>query len=166
MILGLSTAAFTALHVAVSLFAIVAGAIVVGRMLGGRADSRWTAVYLGATLFTSVSGFFFPASAILPSHIFGALSLVVLVLAAAALYLFHLTGRWRAVYIVGALIAFYLNVFVAVVQAFQKLPALQPLAPTQSEPAFLLAQIVVLVLFVGLGVLTFRRFHPMRHLPT
>jgi hypothetical protein len=165
MILGLSTATFTVLHVVVSLFAILAGTVVVARMLGGRSAPRWTALYLAATLFTSASGFFFQSSGVMPSHVFGVLSLIVLAPAVAGLYVFRLAGPWRWIYIVGALIAFYLNVFVAVVQAFQKLPALQPLAPTQSEPPFLATQLVVLVLFVALGVVAVRRFHPMRRLP-
>jgi hypothetical protein len=160
MIFGLSIANFTLLHVAISLIAIVAGAVVVVKMLAGDDAPRWTALFLVTTLVTSVTGFFFPFDGVKPSHVFGILSLVVLVPAAAALYVFRLAGPWRWLYVVGALFAFYLNAFVAVVQAFQKIPVLTPLAPTQSEPPFLVAQLVLLGLFVYFGVLAVRRFRP------
>jgi len=160
MILGLSTSAFTTLHVAISLAALVSGAFVLFGLVGGRDAPAWTAVFLGSTILTSVTGFFFHATQLLPSHVLGILSLVVLAAAVAGLYLFHLAGAWRWIYVLGAVIAVYFNAFVAVVQAFQKIPALQPLAPTQSEPPFLVTQLVVLVLFIVLGVLAVRRFHP------
>ena len=160
MILGLSTADFTTLHVVVSLFAIIAGAVVVGGMFAGRTAPLWTALYFAAMLFISASGFFFHAAGVMPSHVVGVLSLIVLAVAMAGLYAFNLAGGWRSVYVVGMLVAFYLNVFVAVVQAFEKIPALKPLAPTQSEPPFLVAQIVVLAGFVSLGIVALRRFRP------
>jgi hypothetical protein len=165
MILGLPLATFTAVHVVISLVAIVAGAIVVRRMLRGCSARRWTALFLAATIFTSVSGFLFPFNGLLPSHITGIVSLIVLVPAVAALYVFRLAGAWRWVYVVGAVTAFYLNVFVAVVQAFQKIPSLAPLAPTQSEPPFLVAQLAVLGIFVVLGFLAVRRFRPAMPAP-
>jgi hypothetical protein len=161
MILGLSIANFTLLHVTISLIAIVAGAVVVVKMLAGDGAPRWTALFLVATLATSVTGFFFPFQGLMPSHAFGILSLVVLTAAVAALYVFRLAGAWRWLYVVGTLVAFYLNAFVAVVQAFQKVPPLTPLAPTQSEPPFLVAQLVLLALFVYFGVLAVRRFRPV-----
>jgi len=93
------------------------------------------------------------------------ISLVVLAIAIFALYGRHLAGAWRWIYVVTALIALYLNVFVGVVQAFQKLAFLKPLAPTQSEPPFLVAQIAVLVLFVLAGILTVRKYHPELKVP-
>jgi hypothetical protein len=160
MILGLSTSAFTWLHVAISIAALVSGLFVVFDLVAGRAPPTWTAVFLATTILTSATGFFFHSTQLLPSHVLGILSLVVLAVAVLGLYLFHLAGPWRWIYVVGAVIAVYFNVFVAVVQAFQKIPALQPLAPTQSEPPFLVAQLVVLVLFTVVGVLAVRRFHP------
>ena len=112
------------------------------------------------TILTSVTGFLFPADTLLPSHVFGIISLVVLALAMLGLYVFRLGGAWRPVYVVTAAIALYLNSFVGVVQAFQKLPFLNPLAPTQSEPPFFAAQIVVLAIFVLLGFRAVRAFHP------
>jgi hypothetical protein len=113
-------------------------------------------------VLTSVTGFFFPFVALGPPHIFGLISLPILATAIVGLYVYRLTGPWRPIYVVGALIALYLNVVVAVVQAFQKLSFLQPLAPTQSEPPFLITQLVVLGAFVVLGFLAVRRFHPAR----
>jgi hypothetical protein len=160
MILGLSQSAFTWLHVVISLAALVAGLVVLVGFVGGRRMDGWTAVFLATTILTSVTGFFFHSDRLLPSHVFGVLSLVALAAAVAGLYLFRLQGAWRPVYVLAAVIALYLNVFVAVVQAFSKVPALQPLAPTQSERPFLVAQAVVLLLFIGAGIAAVRRFHP------
>jgi uncharacterized membrane protein SirB2 len=113
-----------------------------------------------------VTGYFFPSDRILPSHIVGAISLVVLAIALLALYARHLAGHWRWIYVVTATVALYLNVFVGVVQAFQKLPSLASLAPTQSEPPFLIAQFVVLAIFIVLGVVAVRAFHPPANSPT
>jgi hypothetical protein len=117
----------------------------------------WTALFLATTVLTSVTAFFFPSTSFGPAHVVGVLSLVVP--AIVALYFFRLAGPWRWVYIVGAVLAVYLNVFVAVVQAFQKLPPLAALAPTQSEPPFLIAQLVVMAIFIVLGVVAVKRFH-------
>ena len=160
MILGLSFSAFTTLHVVVSLIGIAAGLIVLTGMINGRRLPGWTALFLVATILTSVTGFLFPISELLPSHVVGAVSLVVLAVALVALYAFHLSGAWRSIYIVTAVLALYLNVFVGVVQAFQKLPFLQALAPTQSEPPFAVAHIAVLAVFALLGYLALRRFQP------
>jgi uncharacterized membrane protein SirB2 len=107
-----------------------------------------------------VTGFFFPSDRLLPSHIFGIISLVVLAAAILALYVCRLSGPWRWIYVTGAVVALYLNVFVGVVQAFQKLPFLQRLAPTQSEPPFLAAQLIVLAVIIVLGFVAVRKFHP------
>ena len=160
MILGLSTATFTTVHVIISLIGIVSGIVVVLGWLGGRQSAGWAALFLATTVLTSVTGFFFHSASFGPPHVVGVISLVVLAAAILALYVFHLVGFWRWVYIVGATMALYLNAFVGVVQAFQKLPFLQPLAPTQSEAPFLIAQIAVLALFVVLGFLALKRFHP------
>ena len=158
MVLGLSLSAFTTLHVIQSLLAIATGLIVVGGMLAARRLPGTTAVFLATTGMTSVTGLLFPFFGLLPSHVFAVLALVVLALALLALYAFRLEGPWRWVYVVSALIALYLNVFVAVVQAFQKLALLQPLSPTQSEPPFLIAELTVLALFVVCGALALKWF--------
>jgi hypothetical protein len=160
MILGLSTSTFTTMHVITSLIGIFSGIVVVLGWLGGKQSDGWAALFLLTTVLTSVTGFFFHSASFGPPHVVGVISLVVLAAAILALYVFHLAGFWRWVYIIGATMARYLNAFVGVVQAFQKLPFLEPLAPTQSEPPFLIAQIAVLALFVVLGFLSLKRFHP------
>ena len=165
MILGMSTSTFTLVHVVLSLVGIVAGLIVVFGMFASKKLEGWTALFLATTVLTSMTGFFFPFDHILPSHIVGIVSLVVLAIAILALYALRLAGAWRWIYVVSAVMALYLNVFVGVVQAFQKLPLLASLAPTQSEPPFVIAQSVVLVIFIGFGVVTVRSFHPPAEAP-
>jgi hypothetical protein len=160
MTLGLSVSAFTTLHVVISLIGIGSGSIVLYGMLSAQKLAGWTTLFLATTILTSVTGFMFPFNSLLPSHIVGAISLLVLTIALVALYAFRLAGPWRWVYVTTALAALYLNVFVGVVQAFQKLAFLQRLAPTQSEPPFAVAQVALVAIFLGLGFLAVRRFHP------
>ena len=159
MILGMPAATYTFLHVLISLVGIGAGFIVAYGLLTGKRLDGWTALFLVTTVATSVTGFGFPFDHLLPSHKVGIVSLVVLTLAILARYRFHLAGAWRGIYVVCAALALYLNVFVAVVQAFLKVPALKALAPTQTESPFLVAQVGVLTLFVGLVVVAAKRFH-------
>jgi len=156
----MSTSTFTLIHVVLSLVGIFAGLVVVFGMFSSQKLEGLTALFLATTVLTSVTGFFFPFDHILPSHIVGIVSLVVLAIAILALYALHLAGPWRWIYVVSAMVALYLNVFVGVVQAFQKVPLLASLAPTQSEPPFLIAQSVVLVIFIVLGIVAVRSFHP------
>ena len=165
MILGMSTSTFTLVHVVLSLVGIFAGLVVVFGMFSSKKLDGLTALFLATTVLTSVTGFFFPFDKILPSHIVGVISLVVLAVTILALYALHLAGPWRWIYVVSAVLALYLNVFVGVVQAFQKLPFLASLAPTQSEPPFLIAQAIVLVIFVVLGIVAVRSFHPAADAP-
>ena len=160
MILGLSTSAFTLLHVVLSLIGIVAGMVVAAAMLGSKMANGWTALFLATTVLTSVTGFLFPSDQILPSHIVGVVSLLVLIIAIAALYGYRLARSWRWIYVVSALVALYLNVFVLVAQAFQKVAVLNALAPTQSDPGFIIAQLIVMAIFVVLGIRASKRFHP------
>ena len=160
MILGLSTPTFTLVHVILSLIGIVSGAIVVVGMVGAKRLEGWTALFLVTTVATSVTGFFFHSASFGPPHVIGVVSVVVLAIAILALYAYGLAGPWRWLYVAGAVLALYLNVFVGVVQAFQKLSFLQPLAPTQSEPPFLIAQLAVMAVFVVLGIVAVSRFHP------
>jgi len=160
MIAGLSIENFTNLHVAISLIGIVSGLIVLAGMLRARRLPGWTALFLVTTILTSVTGFMFPISGLTPGIVFGLISVVILVIALNALYVKRLAGTWRWIYVTTALIALYLNVFVLIVQSFQKVPALQKLAPTQSEPLFSVTQGVVLVAFLILGIMAARRFRP------
>jgi hypothetical protein len=160
MIMGLSLSTFTTVHVIISLIGIVSGFVAVYGMLSANRLDWWTPLFLVTTVLTSVTGFMFPLSGLTPAVIFGIISVVVLAVAIGALYLFRLAGAWRWLYIVSALVALYLNSFVGVVQAFQKLTFLQPFAPTQSEPPFAIAQLILLALMLWLGYRTVRTFHP------
>jgi hypothetical protein len=146
------------IHVAISLVGIVSGFVVAFGLIAGKRLDGWTTLFLTTTVLTSVTGFFLPAHKILPSHIIGAISLVVLALAIFGRYVRHLAGGWRSTYAVSSILALYFNVFVLVVQSFMKVPALNALAPTQSEPPFAIAQSVVLVLFIVLGTAAVKRF--------
>ena len=160
MILGMSTETFTLVHVVISLIGIASGLIVLFGMLGSHRMPGWTALFLLTTILTSVTGFLFPFTTLLPSHIVGIISLVVLAIALLALYGFGLRGAWRWIYVVTAVVALYLNSFVAVFQAFLKIPFVHDLAPTQAEPPFMIAQLVVLALFVVLGLTAVVKFRP------
>jgi len=155
MILGLTTATYTLVHVVISLVGIGSGFVVVFGLLTGKRIYGLTALFLTTTVLTSVTGFGFPFDHLMPSHKVGIISLVVLAIAILA----HMAGAWRWIYVVGAVIALYLNVFVLVAQSFEKVPALKAMAPTQSEPPFLMAQLVVLALFIVLGIFAVKRFH-------
>jgi hypothetical protein len=157
---GIPTHLFLQIHVGLSLIGIVTGLIVLYGLLAGRALGGWTALFLATTILTSVTGFPLPPFGLDPPRMVGILSLVLLAMAVGAYYVFHLVGAWRWVYVATAMTALYLNCFVAVIQSFAKIPSLHALAPTQSEPPFLIAQIVVLALFVVLGFLSVRKFHP------
>jgi len=158
MVFGMTLATYTLVHVVISLVGIASGLVVLFGLLGGKRLAGWTGLFLATTAVTSLTGFGFPVEHFLPSHGVGILSLVVLAVAIVALYARHLAGPWRRIYVIGAVVALYLNVFVAVVQSFEKVPALRALARTQSEPPFAIAQLVVLVLFVVAGIAAARRF--------
>jgi hypothetical protein len=157
---GIPTATLLQIHVVLSLIGIASGLVVLYGLLSGKPLAGWTALFLVTTVLTSVTGFPLPPYGFDPPRAVGTLSLVLLALAIVALYAFHLAGAWRWIYVSTAVAALYLNCFVAVVQSFQKLSFLKPLAPTQSEPPFLVAQLAVLAAFVVLGILAVMRFHP------
>ena len=156
MIFGMTP--FTFVHVAVSVVGIASGLVVLVGLMTGKALAGWTALFLITTVATNVSGFGFPFGTFLPSHWIGVMSLVVLAVAIVARYPLRLARAWRWIYVVSAVTALYLNVFVLVVQLFRKVPALQALAPTQSEPPFQFTQLLVLVLFAVLGVFAVKGF--------
>ncbi len=158
MMLGLSLFAFTILHVIISLIAIAAGLVVFYQMLNSQFSPLWTLAFLALTLLTSLTGFMFPITVFTPAIGFGILSLIALALSIYALYSRHLAGAWRWIYVVTALFALYLNVFVLVLQSFQKISALNALAPKGSEPPFAIAQAVVLVAFLYFGYRTVKKF--------
>ena len=149
--MNLDLQTFTLVHVLLSVIGIVAGLVVVGGLMAGTRLDRWIALFLATTLLTNISGFFFPFRALLPSHVLGALSLLILPVAIVARYGKQLAGGWRTAFVVSTVAALYFNVFVLMVQLFQKMPALVVLAPTQREPVFAVSQLLVLALFVALG---------------
>jgi hypothetical protein len=162
MILGMSLATFTMVHVIISLIAIVSGILVMFGLLGSSRMPAMTAIFLLFTILTSATGFLFPFEKLLPSHMIGILSLVLLAIACIALYGMKLSGAWRWIYTVTAMISLYLNIFVLIIQAFLKVPALHALAPSvpPSEPPFAIIQGVVLLFFVIVIIGTVRRFRP------
>jgi MFS family permease len=162
MVLGLSLSTFTLLHVIISLVAIASGFLVMFGLLGSNRMSGMTALFLATTILTSATGFLFPFTQLLPSHMIGIISLVLLAIAVFALYGKRLSGAWRWVYAVTAMLSLYLNVFVLVIQSFVKVPALHALAPSvpPAEPPFLVVQGMVLLFFVIVIVGAARRFRP------
>ena len=160
MIFGLSTTAFTQLHVVLSLIGIASGFVVCFGMLRAKRLPAVTALFLATSVLTSVTGFLFPFKGITPGIVVGILSIIALLLAIVALYSGRLSGAWRGAYVISVMLALYFNVFVLIVQSFEKLPALNALAPTQTELPFKLAQLFALVLFVVLTVLAYRKFRP------
>jgi hypothetical protein len=161
MILGMSVAAFTQFHVILSLIGIASGIVVVLAMLGANRLPALTAIFLATTVATSVTGFMFHFASFGPPEIVGVISLVALGLAILALYVNKLAGAWRWIYVAAAVFSLYLNVFVGVVQTFQKVAFFHALAPTQTEPPFAVAQGIVLVAFIALGVVAAKKFRPL-----
>ena len=159
MTLGMSTSTYTLLHVLISLIGIGSGIVVMYGFLTARRLEGMTAIFLVTTVLTSVTGFGFHIEHVTPGLIVGGLSLVILAIAILARYGQHLSGAWRWIYVVSASVALYFNVFVLVVQSFEKVPALHALAPTQKEPPFAVTQLVVLALFVVLTIVGVKRFH-------
>jgi hypothetical protein len=144
------------IHTALSLVAIAAGVVVVFDLMRASPTPFWTVLFLATAILTSATGFLFPFNGVLPSHIVGGVALLVLAVVLAARYAFGLGGSWRKVDAIGMVASLYFLIFVLVAQGFAKIPSLHVLAPTQSEPPFAVAQVVVLILFVLLGIGTTR----------
>jgi hypothetical protein len=166
MILGMSLSTFVTAHVIISLIGIVAGIIVMFGLLGSSRMPGLTAIFLLFTILTSATGFLIPpllTETLLPSHMIGILSLVLLAIACIALYGMELSGAWRWIYVVTAMLSLYLNVFVLIIQSFLKVPALHALAPSvpPSEPPFAIVQGIVLLFFVIVIIGAVRRYRPM-----
>ena len=158
MILGLSESVFLLLHVGLSLLGIAAGGVAVLNLTEGRYHRLWIVTFLALTFLTSASGFPLPPFGLDPPRIVGAVSIMLVSLAAIALFIFKLAGPWRVTFIVCAVSGLYLNVFVALVQSFQKIELLHAIAPGQDSPVFIIVQITCLAVFAGLGVRVYRRF--------
>lgn len=160
MILGMSFLTFIRLHTIISLIGIFTGFIVIFGMMGGKRLAGWTGVFLLTTVLTTLTGYLFPFHGATPEFNIGVISTVVLIPALIAIYVKHLAGAWRSIYIVTAILAQWLNTFVGVVQLFRKIAFFNALAPTQKEPPFLIAQALVLVFFVVAAIVSIRKFHP------
>jgi hypothetical protein len=158
MVWGMTLSTFTSVHVVLSLIGMGAGFFVLFGLLNGKRLDGWTVLFLATTVATSVTGFGFPVAHLLPSHVVGIISLAVLAVAILARYARHLAGAWRRIYVAAAAGALYLNVFVGVAQAFQKMPGLAAMAPRQNEPPFVVTQLVVLALFIVLTIVAAKRF--------
>lgn len=158
--LGMSLSTFTTVHVLISLLGIGSGFAVLLGLFSAKRVNGLTALFLLTTVLTSVTGFGFPFTHLLPSHKVAIISLVVLAIAILARYSFHMVGKWRWIYVVTAMIALSLNLFVLVFQSFEKVPALKAMAPTQSEPPFLVAQLAVMAIFIVLTIFAVKKFHP------
>jgi hypothetical protein len=158
MILGMTTSTYTLLHVVISLIGIGSGVVVMWGMIRAKRLEGITAIFLASTVLTSLTGFGFPFEHVTPGIIVGIISLALLAAAIPARYMFHLAGPWRLTYVVTASMALYLNVVVFVIQSFEKSPMLRALAPTQSEPPFIVTQLVVLVAFVALTISAGKNF--------
>ena len=150
----------TLVHTVISIVAITAGLVVVGGLIAGVRIDGWTGIFLVTTALTNITGFFFPFTQLTPSQWIGIISLVILPFVIAARYWKHLAGTWRGIYVVGTILVLYLNFFVLIVQLFRRIPALLVAAPKQTEPPFVLTQLLVLALFAWLGFAAFRRFRP------
>ena len=163
MILGMSLSVFTTVHVIISLIGIVAGIFVISGLLGSKPMPGLTAIFLLFTILTNATGFLFPFEKLQPSYIIGGLSLVLLAIACIALYGMKLSGPWRWIYVLTAMISLYFNVFVLVIQSFLKIPALTALAPGNppSGPTFAVIQGIVLLFFVVVIIGALRRYRPM-----
>ena len=158
MILDITTV--TLVHTVISIVAIAAGLVVVRGLIAGVRIDGCTGIFLVTTALTSVTGFFFPFTKLLASHWVGVISLIILPFVIAARYWKHLRGAWRGIYVVGTVLVLYLNFFILNVQLFRRISALIVAAPKQTEPPFVLTQLLVLALFAWLGFAAFRRFRP------
>ena len=136
----------------ICLIGIVSGLVAISGLLKAKTPGRWTQVFLATTAATSITGFLFPFHGVTPAQVLGVLSLIALIIASLSIYRYHSQGIWRRTFAITAVMALYFNVFVLVVQLFRRVPALNAMAPTQSEPPFQIAQLAVLVLFAAIGI--------------
>lgn len=160
MILGISASTYTLIHVVLSVLALLTGAVVVWGMLIGKMFDGWTVGFLATMVLTSMTGFYFPSPIFGLSHAIGIISLSVLAVVILALFGYRLAGPWRLAYVMGTLLVLYLNVFSAIVQIFHRVSYLRALAPTQKEPPFIIAQLIVMVIFMVIGAFAVKTFHP------
>ena len=156
--LGLSADLLLQVHVVLSLLQIPVGLYLALELCRGRAPAATTLLFFALAALTSLTGFPLPPFGFDPPRAIGILTLLLLAASAFAFYSRGAIGLWRPVFVIGSIAALYLDIFVAIVQAFQKLPAFQRLAPTQSEPPFVILQVAALALCIVIGFYAVRRF--------
>ncbi|HEY2712941.1 MAG TPA: hypothetical protein VGI60_10530 [Chthoniobacterales bacterium] len=149
---------YTIFHTLIALLGILTGFVVLGGLLTGKRLDGWTRWFLVTTVATTVTGFLFPFHGVTPAIILGIITVPILATTIYARYPRNLRGPWRWIYVIGALLSLYLNVFVGIVQSFQKIPALKAIAPTQTEPPFQITQLIALCIFIVLIILGIVRF--------
>src|SRR5436305_11172586 len=157
---------YTIIHILISLVAIFTGVVVLLGMLASKRLDNWTKWFFITAVATTITGFFFPFHGFTPAIGLGIISLPFLALTIFARYPKHLAAAWRWIYVIGAVICLYFNLFVLVVQSFEKVPALHAIAPTQTEPPFKLAQLAVLIFSILLGIVAVVRFRPESRVAT
>ena len=157
LILGMSRSAFVAVHTCLSVVAIITGFFVVFAFLNGKLSRLWNAVFLLTTTLTSTSGFLFPRTRVTPGIVLGILSVTLLCIAIVALYGFRLRSHWRPIYVISALVPFYFNLVVLLTIMFARISVLQ-LASASKGTAFLIAQVLLLVLAIGVIAIAVKRF--------
>lgn len=150
----MSLTLLTIIHTLISVAAIIAGIVVIADLLRGRDSGGWTHLFMATAFLTSATGFLFPFTVFLPSHGTAIVALLVLAVTLPARYRL----RWPATYAVGAVASLFLLIFVAIAQVFAKVPSLRAVAPTQSEPPFLITESITLAIFVVIGVLAARNY--------
>jgi hypothetical protein len=151
----------TLIHTVVSFIAMGFGFGAVARLFGADFGRRWTKCFFVTATFVTLTGFIFPFTGVTPAFATGIVATVIFLAWLLARYRFRLVGLWRSIYAASIVASLYLLVFVTIAQAFQKIPFLSALAPTQSEAPFTIAQAVAVVLFIIVGVIAMRRFRPM-----
>jgi hypothetical protein len=144
--------ALTSFHAVLSLMGIGSGVVAIYELLKTKTPARWTHAILAATAATSLMGLLFPFHGVTPAQVLGVLCLIALIIASLLLHRYHLQGIWRRTYAITAVMALHFNVFVLIVQLFRRVPPLSAMAPSQSEPPFQIAQLVVLLLFAAIGI--------------
>ncbi|MGE4250738.1 MAG: hypothetical protein AB7F09_15180 [Parvibaculaceae bacterium] len=159
--MSLYVSALTFVHTVLSFIAIGLGIVATARLLGADTAPRWTRYFFATAAAVTLTGFIFPFTGVTPAFATGIVSTVILIAWLVARYSFQLAGVWRSIYALSIVASLYLLIFVTIAQAFQKIPALSALAPTQSEAPFAVAQVIALVLFAALGVAAVRRFRPL-----
>ena len=151
---------YLSLHAMLGLLGIGFGVAVMVRFFAGKRLNRLPALFFAVTLMGIFTGFGFPFDRLLTTHIVGILLLLVLVVTIPAYCMFSLAAAWRRIFVVGSSTVLYLNLVVLILHLFLKFPAIRALTLTHKGTAFLIAQLIVLALFVVFTTLATMKFYP------